>query len=130
MIVKLTKVTILDKDKNGNPLINKNNKPYKRCLIDTEQHDKALSGFGNATTEAWQPGQEVYIDVTESGKWLNFSIPKSGTPAPSNDRLQAIEDRLTALENAMGAKTLIQGYNAPVGKELPSIQLTDDEIPF
>lgn len=86
--IKITKISQTDKDKEGNQLTNKFG-PYFRIGLQTEQHGtKWLSGFSKNKLD-WAVGQEVDIEVTENGQYLNFSIPKK------NDLL---EDRVSKLE--------------------------------
>lgn len=96
MKVKLTKVFVNDKDKNGNPLVSsKTGKPYKKVAIKTEQHgDKWLSGFANDNDEKlfWKEGQEVEIFVEENGQWLNFKTP--GKIDSLEARVKALEDKV------------------------------------
>lgn len=75
--VTLARVSHFTKDKEGNPLTNKQGKPYTRCLIDTTD-GRTLSGFGNQTTSNWNEGMEVEVEVSESNGYLNFKAPKAG----------------------------------------------------
>lgn len=47
-----------------------------RCIINTEEHEKPLSGFGSEVTRKWSEGDTVEVEVTESNGYLNFSLPK------------------------------------------------------
>lgn len=101
MKVHVTKVTIADKDKQGNPLINpKSNKPYWRVGMQTQEHkDQWLSGFANSQKDVdyWKgmEGKEVDIEIEEkvSGDrtFLNFRLPKF-------DAKEGIEQILTKMD--------------------------------
>lgn len=75
MIVTITKIHRSDKSKDGKPFINKNGLAYTRLAIQTREHgQKWLSGFDSKMTADWQEGQEVDIEVTENGEYLNFKV--------------------------------------------------------
>ena len=61
MKVKLIDVQHYDKDRNGEPLITRNNKPYIRCMLKTSQG--TISGFGSAITKQWKSGDEIEIEI-------------------------------------------------------------------
>ena len=65
-------------DKEGSPLISKKTgRPYTRLTLKVESKgDKYLSGFDGVQTKDWKVGDEVEIDITENGQYLNFSVPK------------------------------------------------------
>ena len=79
--VTLARVSHFTKDKENNPLMSKNGKPYTRCLIDTTD-GRTLSGFGNQTTSNWNEGMEVSIEISTVEKngntYYNFQTPKAG----------------------------------------------------
>ncbi len=89
MEVKIVRVSHLSNDKNGNPLIAKNGRPYTRCLIDLEDGRKA-SGFGSALTKTWKDGDTVDIELEQSGQYWNFSVKKVD-----------LESRVAKLEEAV-----------------------------
>ena len=72
--IKLTKISHYDKDRDNKPLINRNNKPYTRCLI-VDDKGRRISGFGSAITQAWGEGDMVELEITQNGNYLNFKIP-------------------------------------------------------
>ena len=87
--LRLTRVFRNTKDKDGKDLINKNNKPYERVSIKTEEYnDKWLSGFGNDNNKEWKEGDEVTLEVVEKGQYLNFS------PVKMEDRLMEMVQEL------------------------------------
>lgn len=91
--ITISRISHFDKDKNGNPLTSKTGKPYTRCLIDLTDGRK-VSGFGNATTKKWSAGDEVEIEITQSGEYWNFSVPKveqGGMSSEDRERLSRIE---------------------------------------
>lgn len=99
--IKITKITQTDKDKEGNQLTNKFG-PYFRIGLQTEQHGtKWLSGFSKSKLD-WQVGQEVDIEVTENGQYLNFSIPKKNDLL--EDRVSNIEKTLSDFKKEMETK--------------------------
>lgn len=100
--VKLSRVAHFDKDKNGAQLVSKTGKPYTRCLIDLADGRKA-SGFGNVTTRKWNAGDEVEIDLTQSGEYWNFSTPKTesagGFTELDREKLRRIEGYLVNIND-------------------------------
>lgn len=109
MKIKLTKVTVQDKDKNGKPYISKTGKPYTRMSIQCQEYGmKWLSGFLNKSNEYWKEGDIVDVTVDEvfrDGKvYLNFS-PLS--------RLDLLEARIIVLE------AFIKGNGTPVVYDAP-----------
>ena len=91
--VKISSVTHYEKDKQGNPLISKQGKPYSRCMIKT-QDNRTLSGFGSQVTQAWKPNDEVEIEITQNGQWLNFRLPPK---QPTRDEFASLSFELKAL---------------------------------
>lgn len=81
-----------------------------KVAIKTDKHGDAwLSTFKTEGTEAWNDGDEVEVNVTESNGYLNFVpvIPDYGA------RIKALEDAVFGT------------------KEAPSIdEITADEIPL
>lgn len=66
--------------------------------IQTEQHgDDWLSTFNVRGTDAWQDGDEVQIEVTRNGDFLNFK-PVVSHVGSSNPNLEA---RVEKLEKAV-----------------------------
>ncbi len=76
--MKLTKINLYDKDKNGKLYYSeKTKRNYTRMVIEVEEKPgKSLSGFLNEETKNWKVGDEVDIIITEKGEYLNFSLPK------------------------------------------------------
>lgn len=77
--VTLTRISRFSKDKEGNPLKTKQGKPYTRVIIQTEEHEKPLSGFETDVTKAWTEGSTAEIEVKQNGEYWNFSLPKKET---------------------------------------------------
>lgn len=128
-LVTLKKVTRYTKDKDGNPLMSKQNKPYTRLVIETEQHAKPLSGFENQSTSSWAPGQEVEIEVKDTGQYLNFSVPK--TEDKVNDKLEMVLNKLTGLQLEIGRLTDALLPQAKVKKQVDDYPENDfGEPPF
>ena len=84
--IKLTKISHYDKDRDNKPLINRNNKPYTRCLI-VDDKGRRISGFGSAITQAWGEGDMVELEITQNGNYLNFKIPNQNVTRQEFDIL-------------------------------------------
>ena len=76
--MKLLKVYINEKDKQGNLFIAKNGSPYSRVAIQTEgTGDKwASNNIFNKQSVAlyWKVGQDVDIELEENGQYLNWKF--------------------------------------------------------
>lgn len=94
MKVKLTRLSRKDK-------VSKAGKPFVSLGIRTEEHgERWLSGFGSADNKDWKAGDEVEIEVVESGEYLNFTTAKK-------DRSPAIKDGATSeIMNALRLKVI------------------------
>lgn len=98
MKVTITKISRFTTDKDGKPLMTKDNHPYTRLRLQTnEQGAEWLSGFGNADNAQWAEGDTVEIEVKQVGQYLNFSTPKQADVLEA--KFAELEKRVTALEN-------------------------------
>lgn len=92
--VKLARVVVTNKDKKGMTLVGRNNKPYWKIAIKTEEHgDKWLSGLifdQQSTLFKWRAGDKVSIVVEQKGQYLNFHQPNEKEMELTN--LQALMD--------------------------------------
>lgn len=80
MRTKLTKVFKADTDKQGKPWLDRKGAKKFRVAIKTSEHgDQWLSGFFYPTSPVlgWKEGDEVDIEVTTQGDYLNFALPKA-----------------------------------------------------
>lgn len=108
MIEKVTiaRLSFIEKDKEGNPLMTKTGKPYTRCLLDTTDGRK-MSGFSNPTAKTWQQGDEIEIEVEKNGEYWNFkTIKKEVGSSVNQEQLDRIEVMLTALYKHAGLAEL------------------------
>lgn len=121
MQVTLTKV-YLDQEK-----MSKNGKPYRKFNIQTQEHgDRWLSGFANKVTQNWKAGDTVEIEVTENGKYLNYSPMLAKQPSKTWDKINELEKRLSKVETAV-FKTAKEYEPEP---ELMPAEETLDDLPF
>ncbi len=101
MKVKLVDVKHYDKDRNENPLITRNNKPYIRCVLKTAKG--TISGFGSTITKQWKSGDEVdiEIDVKEVNgvKYQNFKLPDQRV---SREEFNLLSKKVKFLEDEIG----------------------------
>lgn len=133
--VKISRVVIKDKDKDGNPLVTKSGKAYKRVGIQT---DKTGDNWWstNVFREEWskeiklKAGDEALVKFDESSGFKNFSI------ASKSDVLQeefdALKDRVARIENHLSANGVTSaGTKVPDFKEVDQKNtITADEIDF
>lgn len=116
-------------DKEGNPLMSKQGKPYTRLSIKVESKgDRFISGFGNQANADWKVGDDVDITITEAeakdkeGRpYLNFSQPKPGSlDTEKIDRI--LENTETILNRFVEFRIdleTIKGYMTPKRKDYP-----------
>ena len=130
MQVALKKITKYTTDKEGKQLMSKQNKPYTRLVIETEEHNKPLSGFENAQTSKWEVGQQVDIEVKENGQYLNFSVPKAEDKV--NEKLELVLNKLVGIQLEIGRLTdaLLPQAKAKKSIEVDISEQFDDSDPF
>ena len=79
MKVHITRIEAKPANREGVPYLDKNQRPYNRVGIQTQEHDKLwLSGFAYADSPmlAWRIGDEVEIEVEQKGQYTNFRLPR------------------------------------------------------
>lgn len=97
MKVKLTNLRFDDKNRDGVAYLDKNQRPYTRVGIQTEQHASQWLGglaYQNSPSEVmlkWRVRDEVEIETKQNGQYLNFSLPGSGGGAMMA-KLEALEE--------------------------------------
>ena len=114
MKLKITKIWFNNTNKDGQPYLDKDSRPYTRVVIKTDQHgEKKLSGFAYSGDEMmrWREGQEVDIDVSQKGEYLNFRLPKG--LKYTFDQFAGLENRVTTLERLFAKKFNIPGVDEP-----------------
>lgn len=126
--VKLTKVYLNDKSKDGKPLITSTGKPYQKIAIQTDQHAGYISKLiFNQDDPALQfkEGDEVELIIWEENGYKNFKIP---------NKTDWLELRIEDLENDV--KELKELLNTPDGRmikepeEYPEDAVRPDDLPF
>jgi len=82
MQIKLKSCFINSTKKDGTSYINKNGEPFKMCNITSENGNRASLYIGSTDTwkleivEKWKSGDEVNVNLTKSGEYINFDIIK------------------------------------------------------
>ncbi len=102
--VTLSRVSFIDKDKQGNPLkSSKSGKPYTRCLLDTTD-GRTMSGFANPTNRNWHQGDTVEVEVEQNGQYWNFKMPETKPAGASinQEQIDRIEKMVVALYKQAG----------------------------
>jgi hypothetical protein len=68
-------------NKDGQPYLDKNQRPQCRVVITPEGTKDRISSFcyQDSPVLSWDQGQRVEVDVTEKGGYLNFSEPKQSS---------------------------------------------------
>lgn len=94
MRVRIDKIYHNETDRNGQPLINKNGRPYSKCVI--VSGDTRYYGFDNKTTKGWKEGDEVEIEVTENNGYKNFRLPDPNKLLL--ERIEALEAKIEEQE--------------------------------
>jgi hypothetical protein len=120
--VTLSRVSFIEKDKEGNPLRSKTGKPYTRCLIDATD-GRTLSGFANAENRNWRQGDTVEVEVEQKGQYWNFKMPEKKAGV-NQEQLDRIEKMLTDIYNHMVPK---QVNKTP---EYPEGEINPEDVPF
>ena len=130
----ITRIYTTDKDKNGNPLMSKQGKPYTRMSIQTQEYgEKWLSGFKNQTSGSWKVGEKVDVIVKESGQYLNFETPKKEGIA--DEKLEKILNALTGINLKLSAifDHVVPAQKAKIAGtdiDYPEDDIDPEDIPF
>ena len=80
MKVTITSISRKNVNKDGQPYLDRNGRPYWLISIQTQEHGKQyLSGFGyeGEPQMAWKGGDVVDIEIQTKGKYVNFRVPKT-----------------------------------------------------
>lgn len=133
----ITRIYKTDKDKNGNQLIGKNNKPYTRMSVQVSEHgEKWISGFESQVNKGWKEGDKVEMIVKENGQYLNFEVPKPADKVDEKlekvlNELMAIKLMVNSLVGDKKAKTERFGsVPTPEGIDYPEEDINPEDIPF
>jgi hypothetical protein len=91
------------KKKDGTPFIGKNGKPYTLLSFGVKEEvlgkvGARVSGFMNRENENWKDGDEIEVEVTQNGEYLNFKMPDKNVTRAEFDllinRVKVLEDRV------------------------------------
>lgn len=135
--ITLTKVFTTNKDKQGNILMSKNNKPYTRMSIKCSEHgDKWISGFQGQSNGGWKEGDRVEVIIKQNGQYLNFDVPKKEDKINESmgevlKKLGTIDAKLNAIyavvRGEVGETTKVAD---PDAIEYPEEEINPEDIPF
>lgn len=129
--VTISRISFFNKDRDGKDLVNKQGKPYTRCLIDTTD-GRTMSGFKNQTTETWNEGDEVTVEVTEreyNGQtYYNFNTPKTG--GKDLELHSKVDEILEWVRSQSSAKKPATGQNTANENVSEDIMNDPNNIPF
>ena len=115
MKLQITRIYTSTTDKNKNPLMTKDGRPYTRIAILTkEKGDKTwISGFLSEWNRDWKVGMEVEAEVFEKDGFWNMK---------RLDPIKALEERVVRLEDAVFSDKS-PGYET-------EDEVRDEDIPF
>lgn len=105
MKLKITRLFISDKDKQGVPLKTKDGRPYTKVAIKSQEFaDRWLSGFSGDWNRNWKEGDIVDVKVDEKvmpdgNIYLNFS--KIDPIDELSGRVAVLEIEVKALKNQL-----------------------------
>lgn len=131
-IEKLTisKIAKFTTKKDGTPLKTKAGKPYTSIRIQALEHgEKWLSGFGGSWNDNWSEGDQVSVDVTQNGEYLNFS--KVDTESVLLGRVEELEKTVAQIKAVL--KPIYEEWQREqeVPKDdYPTEDINPDNIPF
>jgi hypothetical protein len=129
--VTLTKVFTTNKDKQGNQLMSKNNKPYTRMSIKCSEYgDKWVSGFQNQQNQAWKEGDKVEVIIKKNGEYLNFDVPKKEDKI--NEGMAEVLKKLGTIDAKLNAiYSIIRPETEKVADpNYPAEEINPNDIPF
>jgi len=101
--IKIKSIYINSTDKEKKPLMDKNNNPYKRAVL-TSENDSKASLMIYAEKESvympiigfWKVGDTVEVNLTKNGEYFNFE--------PISE-IESIKMRISRLEGALNLNT-------------------------
>ena len=95
----------------------------------TDQHsDRMLSGFMTKEMDGWKVGDEVDIEIEDTGKYLNFKVPNKSNQKTNEDLkkicdyIRIVEKRVLKIEQQLGIDKVKEVF----GRE----EITEEDAPF
>jgi len=146
MHVKIKSIFVNDKKQNGEPYVDKNGRPFKRAVLETEDGKKASKilpeKYGAkdlAIIEEWKKGDTVDVIFEENGEYMNFKIPNKTDQVA--EKTEGLEGRVDILEREMRfLKSIYQGkqtqketseIQSQIKSEVPEYgEIRVEDIPF
>lgn len=110
----ISKIKNYESTRDGQPLLDRNSRPYTRVTIQTDQRPGIwLSGFAYAGSPilSWRVNQQVEIDVVQKGEYWNFSIPKPpavGTGGWSPALIEKLFTKLDTIERKVDGMEVVE----------------------
>lgn len=116
--IKIDKIYHNDSKKDGSAYKDKNGKPFKLVTIytkDKEGKDARLTYCDyKGVTEEWKEGEEVTVEITKNGEYLNFSPPSKLDLL--EEEVGKLKARVEQLEKG-GVQTTAKQEEAPAPTE-------------
>jgi hypothetical protein len=133
----LKEIIFYETNKESQPYLDKEGRPFSRVQIKTEAHGKdRLSGFAyqQSPMRKWKVGDEIEIEIEEKqykGKtYLNFKLPKSNSGAVTAYTVEKI-DQLSKMYVALNDKvSMIEEQVARLLGEEKADEEVDIDLPF
>lgn len=122
MQIKIEKLFRNDRNKEGLPYIDKNNKPYQ--IVQVYQGEIKYSAIdSDGWTSSWAIGGTIDVEVEDNEKngMVYHNIKKPSKFGDFDKRLKLIEDRLARLES---------GSKIEKAMEFTQEAIKDDDLPF
>ncbi len=131
MKLKITAVKHYTTNKDQQPLLDRNSRPYTRITIQTAEHPgKWISGLGyqNDPQLNWKIGDEVEADVVPNGQYLNFNIPRANKANGGAVSPEVIEKLFVKLETMQQMLIKIGKKVMELNPEEPTPKVEEEEI--
>lgn len=122
MIHKITSIKFYHTNKENQPLLDKNSRPYTRINMKTEQGGETwMSGlaYQGDSQMAWKIGDSVEIETKQNGQYTNFNVPKKQAMGGlSPDIIEKLFAKLDRIETKIDNLELVDP-NEPEAEPLP-----------
>lgn len=131
--MKITALYINTTKKDGTALISQYGKPFWKVSIKTDQYgDKYI--YGNIYKEdelpTWKVGDEVKLEVTQNGDFLNFKVPTKNDGLEG--RVQVLENQMKTMFEMMKVKMIHSEMDEQMERavEADKTEIKLEDIPF